>query len=106
MENVAAAMRRMHELCGEVFDRIMWCQHHPMAKTSDMAVCWCRKPRIGGLVQMMVSLAQQHDEFYPPHMALFVGDREEDRGCADGANVPFMWAKDWRATVAPPEVQS
>jgi len=27
---------------------------------------------------------------------LMVGDREEDKGCAIGANVNFMWAKDWR----------
>jgi D-glycero-D-manno-heptose 1,7-bisphosphate phosphatase len=35
-------------------------------------------------------------EFYPPHLALFVGDREEDRLCAEALNVDFMSASDWR----------
>ncbi|MFM6139134.1 MAG: HAD hydrolase-like protein [Sphaerospermopsis kisseleviana] len=27
---------------------------------------------------------------------LMIGDRPEDQQCADNANIPFMWAEDWR----------
>jgi hypothetical protein len=38
-------------------------------------------------------------EIYPPHLALFVGDRPEDEGCAEAANVRFMDAAEWRTGV-------
>ena len=45
----------------------------------------------------MEQLHREHpNEYYPPHMALFVGDREEDKQCAENANIPFMDAKEWR----------
>lgn len=86
-----------HTLTETLFDRIMMCVHHPDAKDPEMAICWCRKPRIGLVLEGALSLAQQHpDEYYPPHMALFVGDRTEDKNCADAANIPFKWAAEWR----------
>jgi phosphoglycolate phosphatase-like HAD superfamily hydrolase len=31
-----------------------------------------------------------------PTEILMVGDRPEDEQCAKNANIPFMWAHDWR----------
>ena len=92
-----------HTLTETLFDRIMMCVHHPYAKDPEMAICWCRKPRMGLVLEGALSLSQQYpDEYYPPHMALFVGDRSEDMGCAEASNMTFMWAKDWRSgTIAP-----
>jgi histidinol phosphatase-like enzyme len=75
------------------------CQHHPDAKDPEYAVCWCRKPRIGNVVLAARELCEQYpDEYYPPHLALFVGDRPEDQGCADNAGIRFMDAKEWRVS--------
>lgn len=97
MEQCAAAMMKTHVLTGELFDKIAWCRHHPDAKDPEMATCWCRKPRIGLIVETGLSMAQHFNEYYPPAFGLFVGDREEDRQCAENAGLRFMWAKDWRA---------
>lgn len=82
--------------CRQSFDQMMMCIHHPDAKEPEMAVCWCRKPRIGNIVEAALRLGQRHDEYYPPHMALFVGDRPEDKDCAESAGIRFMDAKEWR----------
>lgn len=82
--------------CENLFDRIVSCVHHPDAKDPEMAVCWCRKPRIGMLVFAGLSLSEQHNEFYPPHLMLMVGDRPEDEECARNAGIAFKWAADWR----------
>jgi D-glycero-D-manno-heptose 1,7-bisphosphate phosphatase len=97
MDQCAKAMFETHRQCGEAFDKISWCQHHPGAKDPEMAVCWCRKPRAGLLIEAAHSLRGQHPlEYYPPHLALMVGDREEDAAAAHAANVAFMRAVDWR----------
>lgn len=93
------ALHRTNELCEHLFDRITACVHHPEAKDPEYAVCWCRKPRIGGLVLAATGLADQHNEYYPPHMALFVGDRPEDEQCAANAGIAFMSAETWRSQV-------
>jgi D-glycero-D-manno-heptose 1,7-bisphosphate phosphatase len=31
-----------------------------------------------------------------PEEVLMVGDRPEDQQAASSANIPFMWAEDWR----------
>lgn len=82
--------------CNGLFDKIMACIHHPDAKKPEMAICWCRKPRIGSIIEATVALGEMYDEYYPPHMALFVGDRPEDEECAANANIKFMAAADWR----------
>lgn len=98
---VAAAMVRTQELTGGLFDRIAWCRHHPAAIDPEMARCWCRKPRTGMLVEAALGLANFYaDEMYPPHMALMVGDREEDQECAENANIDFQWAAEWRGEAA------
>lgn len=96
-KDMAEAVVRTQELAKGAFDKIMVCQHHPEAKDPEYAVCWCRKPRSGNVVLGAMALREDHpDEMYPPHLALFVGDRPEDEECAKGAGVQFMWAKDWR----------
>lgn len=68
----------------------------PDAKEQEMAVCWCRKPRIGNIVEAAVAMGKMYPEYYPPHMALFVGDRDEDRQCSENAGIRFMLASEWR----------
>lgn len=100
MHQVELAMRETNRQCGELFDRIVWCSHHPDAAHPEMARCWCRKPKPGMVITGAQNLSQQHgDEYYPPHMALMVGDRTEDEQCAEAAGVDFVWAHDWRAQV-------
>lgn len=94
---VAAAMLVTQQQCEGLFDRIAFCQHHPNAEHVEYARCWCRKPRPGLAIETVLALAEQHpSEIYPPYMALFVGDRDEDRQCAEALNVDFQWAKEWR----------
>jgi D-glycero-D-manno-heptose 1,7-bisphosphate phosphatase len=94
---VSNAMAETHRQAGQLFDKIAFCQHHPGADHPEMARCWCRKPRPGLAIEAALSLAEQHEgEYYPPFMALFVGDRDEDQQCAEALNVDFEWAADWR----------
>jgi D-glycero-D-manno-heptose 1,7-bisphosphate phosphatase len=98
MQDCAAAMVRTHELTGNLFDKIAWCQHHPKANHPEMARCWCRKPSPGLLIEASLSIAYKHaGEIYLPYMALMVGDRPEDEECARIASIDFQWAHDWRA---------
>jgi D-glycero-D-manno-heptose 1,7-bisphosphate phosphatase len=97
MEQCIATMTKTHLLCDQLFDKIAFCRHHPQAKDPEMAQCWCRKPRIGLIIETCLDMAGQFNEYYPPAFGLFVGDRPEDQQCAENAALPFMWAKDWRA---------
>jgi D-glycero-D-manno-heptose 1,7-bisphosphate phosphatase len=92
----AEAMKETYRQCDAQFDKMAFCMHHPDAKDPEYAVCWCRKPRAGLLVETAIGMAREHREYYPPHLSVFVGDRPEDKGCAEAANIPFMDAKDWR----------
>lgn len=96
-EDCVRAMRYTDELCSHLFDGILWCQHHPKANKLYERVCWCRKPSYGLLVKAVFQLEQEHpNEYYPPGIALMVGNREEDQHCARLANIDFMWAENWR----------
>lgn len=82
---------------GDAFDFVMACQHHPDAKDPEMAVCWCRKPKYGNVIEGAHALKSKYwDGIFPPHLALFVGDREEDRQCAAGIGIDFQYAAEWR----------
>lgn len=97
MRDVGEAMVETQRQTRFAFDKIAWCQHHPDADDPEMAVCWCRKPRAGLVIETALALADLHrGEIYPPHLALFVGDRPEDAGCADAAGLTFMAADVWR----------
>src|SRR5262245_4567592 len=79
MDRVVAAMMETHRQCDGLFDKLTWCQHHPNAENPEYARCWCRKPRPGLAIEAALDLASLHKgEIYPPYMALFVGDRDED----------------------------
>lgn len=100
MDTCVEAMLETQKQSGDAFDKIAFCSHHPHAKEPEMAVCWCRKPRSGLLIEAAVILGEKHnDEIYPPHLGLFVGDRPEDAGCARNANIKFMPAAFWRTGV-------
>lgn len=101
LDNVIAAFNETQQQCGGLFDRIAFCQHHPDAKDPEYARCWCRKPAPGLIIETLLRFHDdtlQPDVITPPHLALFVGDRDEDKECARILNMDFMWAKDWRAT--------
>ena len=96
-ENAQAAIMKTQHLSGNAFDLICMCQHHPDAHDPDWRTCFCRKPKIGMLVMAATELGFRHPgELYPPHISLMVGDRDEDRLCAENAGVPFQWASEWR----------
>jgi D-glycero-D-manno-heptose 1,7-bisphosphate phosphatase len=96
-DECAAMMMETHKQSGAAFDKVMWCAHHPDAKDPEMAVCWCRKPRPGLIILGAHALVAQYPlEMYPPHLGLMVGDREEDKGAAENAGLPFMDAVAWR----------
>lgn len=92
-----AAMEETQRQTSHAFNRLLWCSHHPDAKDPEMAICWCRKPKAGLVVEGAISLAEQTGEIYPPYLGLFVGDRPEDEGCAENAGLRFMSAELWRA---------
>ena len=95
---VADAMLETQRQCDGLFDLIFWCRHHPAAQHPERARCWCRKPSAGAVAEAAHGLiARYPGEFYPPYMGLFVGDRDEDRLCAESAGLDFAWAADWRA---------
>jgi len=99
VDTCARAMMETQKQSGNAFDKIAWCSHHPDAKDPEMAVCWCRKPKAGLIIETALDLAQKHDEIYPPHMGLFVGDMESDMLCAENAGLRFMHAINWREGV-------
>jgi D-glycero-D-manno-heptose 1,7-bisphosphate phosphatase len=92
----AQAMMETHRQTRHAFDRLTWCQHHPDAKDPEMAACWCRKPKPGLIIEAALDMARTHNEIYPPHLGLFVGDMDSDRECADNAGLRFMDAAEWR----------
>lgn len=96
LEKVAAAMVETQRQCEGLFDKIVFCIHHPDAKSLELSRCWCRKPMIGGICDGAFDLANRFNEMYPPWMGLLVGDRPEDEACASAANFDFEWAADWR----------
>lgn len=95
-EDCAEAMLETYRQCGNVFDKMSYCSHHPDSPDPEYAICWCRKPRIGLLIIAALGLAEIYNEYYPPHLALFIGDRPEDKQCAENAGIEFMGAKTWR----------
>lgn len=96
MQDCLAAMSETHRQTGNAFDKIIWCSHHPDAEDPEMAVCWCRKPKPGLIIEAALDLSQKNNEIYPPHLSLFVGDMDSDRVCADNAGLSFMEANVWR----------
>jgi D-glycero-D-manno-heptose 1,7-bisphosphate phosphatase len=101
---VARAMQETNRLCGNLFDKMLWCNHHPDAVGDDVvskdekSICFCRKPRIGMILTALMDLSMHHDgEFYRPYNCLMVGDSAEDAECAANAGIPFMWAEQWRS---------
>jgi len=96
MRDVAEAMLETQRQCENTFDKIAFCRHHEKAKDPEFAICWCRKPAIGLIVESALELSRIHPEYYPPHMALFVGDRPEDEECAKQARIKFISASEWR----------
>ena len=95
--DVTEAMLETQRQAEGLFDAIAFCEHHPDAADPAAARCWCRKPRVGLLVETAYSVREMYPhENYPVHMALFVGDRAEDKACAEAAGIDFQDACAWR----------
>jgi D-glycero-D-manno-heptose 1,7-bisphosphate phosphatase len=101
LADAVQAMSETDRQAGGLFDRIMVCAHHPDAADPEVARCWCRKPAPGLLIEAALVLGEIHREFYPPHLALMVGDRVEDAECATICSIDFLWASEWRAHAEP-----
>lgn len=98
-DELAENLEETDRQTGGLFDAFSACPHHPDARLAIDAHCLCRKPSAGAIVTAMYSLKIVRDrpeECYPPHMAVMVGDRDEDEACARAAGIRFLWAKDWR----------
>lgn len=96
--DVAAAFVATNKRADWLFDKIVWCSHHPEASEPEMARCWCRKPSPGLIIEGALELARKYPgEIYPPWMGLMVGDRPEDEQCAALAGFDFQDARSWRA---------
>lgn len=93
---VRAALVETQRQAEALFDKISICVHHPAAPSLEMSRCWCRKPSPGQIIEAALTLATETGEIYPPYMGLMVGDREEDRRCAELAGFDFLDAKEWR----------
>lgn len=111
MATCVKAMTETQKQTNYAFDKLTWCSHHPDAKDPEMAVCWCRKPKAGMVVETALLLSEQTGEIYPPHLGLFVGDRFEDAECAMNAGLQFLGANAWRtgehlASLGNPELSS
>lgn len=96
-ETCANAIIETQRQCRGLFDKISFCPHHPDAKDPEMAICWCRKPKAGMIIESSLHLTEIFGEIYPPYLGLFVGDRPEDEGCADAAGLTFWRADLWRS---------
>lgn len=100
---VNRTMMETSRMCANLFDKMLWCEHHPAAKgeteaeTLEKSSCLCRKPRIGMVVMAIAALsAEYRNEYYRPYSSLFVGDMVDDELCAASAGIPFMSADAWR----------
>jgi D-glycero-D-manno-heptose 1,7-bisphosphate phosphatase len=94
---VEAAMAETQRQTGHLFDLLQACPHHPLADNPAMARCWCRKPSGGAVAQAAAALAAMcPGEVYPASLGLFVGDMDDDMGCARNAGLDFLDAKVWR----------
>lgn len=96
MKTCTAAMAETQKQTRYAFDKIAWCSHHPDAEDPELAVCWCRKPKAGLVIETALAMSVKYDETYPPHLGLFVGDRPEDEKCAEAAGLRFISADLWR----------
>jgi D-glycero-D-manno-heptose 1,7-bisphosphate phosphatase len=77
------------------FTQIFSCHHHPGGNVSPYNLrSLCRKPDIGMLV--LCELSAGHDGYVIDwDNSLFIGDRNEDKECAQNAGIEFRWAKDF-----------
>jgi D-glycero-D-manno-heptose 1,7-bisphosphate phosphatase len=96
LKDCGELMAETQRQCAGLFDKITWCSHHPDANEPEMAVCWCRKPRPGMIIESALALSEVTREIYPPHLAVMVGDMDTDRECAENAGLMFLDAAEWR----------
>lgn len=94
MEDVMKEMTTFHRAVGP-FDKIIWCQHHPEADGPEYAVCWCRLPRPGLIIEAAISLGEHTGEVYPPHLALLVGVDPVGPDVSEATGIRFMAAHAW-----------
>jgi len=92
-----AAVAETNRQTGGLFDAALLCPHHPQAPDPAMRRCWCRKPRAGLAIEAATILTIHYpNDYYPADQMLVVGDRDEDRGCAQALSADFLPASAWR----------
>ncbi|MBI4641729.1 MAG: HAD-IIIA family hydrolase [Candidatus Tectomicrobia bacterium] len=83
-------IRQTDALLGHLMTDYRYCPHHPDDR------CPCRKPRPG----MILDLAREHD--IDLSLSVMVGDSEDDRKCAENAEIPtFFWAHEFFSSESP-----
>lgn len=77
---------------GQLFTGIQVCLHHPDDE------CFCRKPKTGMLANGIYNLLRMngYQGVVRPIDCVMVGDRPEDRKCAESAGIVFLEAAEWR----------
>lgn len=84
-------------LTGNVFDVIKCCYHMKGAPHETYGFrSLLRKPDIGMLALLELECFQ-HGRMVDWDNSIFVGDREEDKGCAENAGIKFIWANEFRS---------
>ncbi len=96
VEQNDAEIERTRELFdNDPFNQIYSCFNHPGGNTYPYNLRFLsRKPDIGMLVLHEVE-AWRHGYMIDWNNSLLVGDRNEDKECAENAGIRFMWAKDF-----------
>lgn len=103
LEDIIAAVRRTSELLtvktadlsgkkGALLLGVQICIHAPEDN------CFCRKPKIGMIANGVYNLLRinGYQGVVRPVDCVMVGDRDEDRKCAESAGIMFMGAEEWR----------
>lgn len=102
VEQVEAENRRTAELTASedepdgLFHGIFYCPFDPKGRIEPFnRRSLSRKPGVGMLVQAEEFARGAFGVVIDYSRSLFVGDREEDRLCAQHAGIPFFWANDF-----------
>ncbi|MGH7184546.1 MAG: HAD-IIIA family hydrolase [Nitrospiraceae bacterium] len=100
---IVRLMSEVNRMTANLLDQICYCPHHPTAlgsspeETMELRSCWCRKPSPGMIYNSLGALSISYpSEIYRPYTSLMVGDLSTDKQCAEAANLPFVWAEEWR----------
>lgn len=93
LEEMHQLMMNEIRLAGGDITEVYYCPHHP-----ETGECLCRKP---GSLLAQKAIAKYHVD---PSLSIFIGDKERDVICAEGAGIKGYLIKeneDWGHLIAP-----